>query len=258
MESTQDIIDYLKTDVFKYIVHLKMIDAHGEQMVCHTERDGNRIGILLLLPTRANSFDAKTYPNAEFVVLLAVTDQAILKRTLAAIPLKTHLVFKLVDDLSKTVVLESFPSQRVTAFISYTAQEPRYQPHSSVVISATLDERVSPFYQENGYTPQKMQNYFQQGAMSFTVFDDGEPLATCFTFRNYETIWEIGGVYTHPSHRQQGLARQVVETALHHVLSQGYIPRYQVRETNLASIRVAESLGLKPFVITEHFAYTAK
>ncbi len=91
--------------------------------------------------------------------------------------------------------------------------------------------------------------------MSLTVFEGARPLATCFTFRNYETIWEIGGVYTHPSHRRQGLACQVVETALHSVLSRGYIPRYQVRETNLASMQLAETLGLQAFVTTEHFVY---
>lgn len=235
-----------------------MIDAHADQMVCHYEHAGNQVGVVLLLPTRVNSFDTKTYPDSKFVVLFAGTDSVVLEKMLPSIPIQTNLVFKLVDDMSKHAVLQVFPSQRVTAFVSYTTQESSYRSHSSVVTSAALDERVLPFYQENGYTPQEMHNYFQQGAMSFTLFDDARPLATCFTFRNYETIWEIGGVYTHPSHRQQGLARQVVETALHHVLSQGYIPRYQVRETNLASIRVAESLGLKPFVITEHFAYTAK
>lgn len=258
MEHTEDVIDFLKTDALKYIVHLKMIDAYAEQMVCHTEREGNRIGILLLLPTRVNSFDAKTYPQAEFVVLLATNDPAVLQQIIPFIPTQTNLVFKLVDDLSKHIVLQHFPSQRVTAFVSYTTQDTRFQPKSSVVTSTALDERVIPFYQENGYTPQELQNYFRHGAMSFTVFDDAEPLATCFTFRNYETIWEIGGVSTHPSHRRQGLAHQVVETALYHVLSQGDTPRYQGCETNGASLRLAESFELKPFVTTEHFLYAPK
>ena len=249
---------FLKTDALKYIVHLKMVEAYAEHIVCHYEQDGKQKGVLLLLPTRVNPFDTKTYPGSEFVVLLAATDQAILQRIIQSIPMRTNLVFKLVDDLTKRIVLQHFPSQRVTAFVSYTTQEARFHSHPAVMTCPALDERILPFYQANGYTLQEMQTYFQQGATSFTLYEGAQPLATCFTFRNYGTVWEIGGVYTHPLHRRQGFARRVVETALHQVLAQGYLPRYQVRETNAPSIRLAEAIGLKPFIITEHFYYPAQ
>ena len=83
----------------------------------------------------------------------------------------------------------------------------------------------------------------------------GEFTSICFTFKNYDKIWEIGGVHTAPAQRRKGLARLVVEAALYTVLSRGYIPRYQVAEANIPSIRLAETLGLTRFVVAEHYLY---
>ena len=65
--------------------------------------------------------------------------------------------------------------------------------------------------------------------------------------------WKIGGVYTAPEHRRKDYARQVVLAALAQLKARLLRPRYQVREDNLASCRLAESIGLVPFVVVEHF-----
>ena len=257
MNHLEDIVSYLKTDVLKHIVHLKMIEAYAGQIIGHYERHNSQVGIALLIPTLASPFDAQTYPNSDFIVLLAATDPEILQYIILQIPRKTNLVFKFVDAMTRQIILQRFPAQRVTAYLSYTTQEPRFHSHPSVVMSNRLDKHILPCYLENGYTSQAMARYFEQGAMSFTISDQAQPLSTCFAFRNYEAVWEIGGVYTAAFQRRQGLAKRVVETALHQVLDRGWTPRYQVRETNQPSIRLAEALGLKPFVVTEHFFYDA-
>jgi RimJ/RimL family protein N-acetyltransferase len=78
-------------------------------------------------------------------------------------------------------------------------------------------------------------------------------MAFCFAEQIYTGIWEIGGVYTAPEHRRKGYARQVVLAALAQLKARLLRPRYQVREDNLASCRLAESIGLVPFVVVEHF-----
>ena len=248
---------YLKTDALKHIVHLKMIEAYAEHITCRYERRGAQEGALLLIPTPVIPFDAKTYPGSEFVVLLAGSDQGTIGRLVRHIPRQTSLVFKLVDDMTKDAVLRAFPCQRMAAFVSYTAGERRFRPHPSVVTSAALDERLLPCYQANGYAPGEMEGFFEHGALSFTIYDGAQPLSTCFTFKNYDKIWEIGGVYTAPTQRRKGLARLVVETALDAVLSRGYIPRYQVAETNIPSTRLAETSGLTKFVVAEHYLHRA-
>ncbi len=255
MSHIQNAALYLKTDALKHIVHLKMIEAYAEHITCHYERHGAQAGVLLLIPTPVIPFDAKTYPGSEFVVLLAGSDQETVGRLVRHIPRQSSLVFKLADDMTKAVVLRAFPCQRMAAFVSYTAGERRFRPHPSVVTSAALDARVLPCYQANGYTPGEMEGFFKHGALSFTIYDGAQPLSTCFTFKNYDKIWEIGGVYTAPTQRRKGLARLVVEAALDAVLSRGYIPRYQVAETNIPSMRLAETSGLTEFVVVEHYLH---
>ncbi|MBI5305030.1 MAG: GNAT family N-acetyltransferase [Chloroflexi bacterium] len=257
MEYHHEVVAFLKSNALKHIVHLKMIDAYAEQMICHYAQHDAEQGVLMLLPTLANPFDAKTYPQSEFVVLIAASNQDCVQRLVTHIPRNQNLIFKLVDDMTRQVVINEFPSTRMTAFISYTTDTRRLRSHPQVIASQVLDQRTCACYRENGYTSEEMERFFEQGARSFTIFERDEPISTCFIFRNFENIWEIGGVYTVPSRRRQGFARPVVETALAHVLACGYAPRYQVRETNIASIRLAETLGLEKFVVTEHFVYTA-
>ena len=251
----QSAATYLKTDALKHIVHLKMIEAYAEHITCRYERRGAQEGALLLIPTPVIPFDAKTYPGSKFVVLLAGSDRETVDRLIRHIPRQSSLVFKFVDDMTKDAVLRAFPCQRMAAFMSYTAAERRFRPHSSAITSAALDERVLPCYQANGYAPGELEGFFKHGALSFTIYAGAQPLSTCFTFKNYDKIWEIGGVYTALAQRRKGLARLVVETALYAVLSRGYIPRYQAAETNIPSIRLAQSLGLTKFVVAEHYLH---
>jgi GNAT superfamily N-acetyltransferase len=254
MKSLDEVVAYLKTDPFKYIVHLKMIDAYREHIIWHADQVGDQIGVMLLLPTKVSPFDAKTYPTSDWVVLLAASNPAVADQLVQHLPCQSNLIFKLVDDLSKAAVFRLFPAKRITAFISYTTHGDVFLADPDVVVSTELDERLLPCYQANGYTLPELLHFFRQGALSFSLYA-GEPRATCLVFKNYEQIWEIGGVYTAPAYRRQGLAKRVVATAINTLLNQGKIPRYQMVETNTASLELAENLGLERFVTTEHYLY---
>jgi RimJ/RimL family protein N-acetyltransferase len=253
METLEDVIAFLKTDLFKYVVHLKMLDAFAGEMRWYGEPGG----VALLLPTAVNPYDAHTYPDSDWIVFLAASDDETAGRLVQRLPRRERLVFKLVDDLTQTAVLRDFPARRVTGFVSYTLREAAFPFDPDVMVSRELDARLLPCFEANGYTRPELERCFSQGSLSFSRFaaDTGVPLATCFVFKNYEQIWEIGGVHTVPAYRRQGLARCVVAAAARELLSQGRIPRYQVKETNLASIGLAENLGMRPFVTTQHFEY---
>jgi ribosomal protein S18 acetylase RimI-like enzyme len=66
-------------------------------------------------------------------------------------------------------------------------------------------------------------------------------------------MWEVGGVVTAPGHRRKGLGARVVRTALSEVGRRGLKPRYQVEEHNVASIALARSVGLAPFLTIAHY-----
>jgi RimJ/RimL family protein N-acetyltransferase len=81
------------------------------------------------------------------------------------------------------------------------------------------------------------------------------PLATCFAFANWGPVWEVGGVFTPEAARRRGHGARAVRAALRELGLRGLLPRYQVHERNLASIRLAESAGLRPFLHLVHYMH---
>jgi GNAT superfamily N-acetyltransferase len=259
MRTLAEILAFLKAEPLKYIIHLKMLDSFAGVMRWDCEPGG----VALLLPAAANPYDATTYPGAEWIVFLAVNDPATaskLVERLARDPwvwnpgTGARLVFKLVDAVSREAVLAAFPARRVTGFVSYTTEQADLPHDPWVEVAAQLDPRLVPCYQSNGYTLPELERMFGQESRSFSLFaETGAPQSTCMIFKNFGPVWEIGGVYTDPANRRQGLGRRVVARAVQELLESGRIPRYQVKESNLASRALAEGLGMRPFVYTEHF-----
>ena len=84
---------------------------------------------------------------------------------------------------------------------------------------------------------------------------DGDAVSACLAFENYGPVWEVGGVVTTPAHRRHGLGTRVVRTALAELADRGLAPRYQVEEHNTASIGLARSAGLAPFLTIVHYTH---
>jgi ribosomal protein S18 acetylase RimI-like enzyme len=104
----------------------------------------------------------------------------------------------------------------------------------------------------NGYLEGELGRHFADGARWLGAERDGRIRAAGFVFRNFENVWEIGGLHTDPDYRRQGLARQVVLGALRHLAASGCIPRYQVRSDNGPSVALAGACGLRVFLRLDH------
>jgi GNAT superfamily N-acetyltransferase len=232
-----------------------MLTAYPDAIQVQYHEDGAESGVLLLLPTQVSPFDRQTYPSTTYVALLSVTHPQIAQSLLAHIPVGCALVFKLIDAGDREAVEQRFRLTRATAYISYTAAAgSRFTPSDTVVIAERVDERCFELYTAQGYTRDEVQSFFSAGhALSFAFYRDDAPVAACFAYRNFERVYEIGGVYTLPDQRRLGHARKLVEAALHMLLRRGHVPRYQVHELNQPSIRLAEAIGLERFVTIEHW-----
>jgi RimJ/RimL family protein N-acetyltransferase len=257
---TQQVIAFLRHDVLRNIVLLKMLHTYAEAIQCYYVETDSGAGVLLMLPTKVSPFDAQTYPSSEYVVLLSTTTSPMVQALLPHVPTNCPLVFKFLDLHDRVEVERQFSLKRKTAYLSFTCvPESRFSDSTEVVVSDRVDERYLDLYEEQGYQLDEVQAYFATGqALSFALYQNNLPLSTCFAYLNFEPVWEIGGVYTLPSERQKGYAGQVVETALHTLAQNKRIPRYQVHEDNHASIRLAERLGLCKFVTVEHYVYEHK
>ncbi len=95
------------------------------------------------------------------------------------------------------------------------------------MVADQLDERCLALYERQGHERAEVAQLFAAGeAFSCTCCRDEQPVASCLAFRNFEQIWEVGGLFTLPSERRKGLARRLVETALHELAARGLTPRY--------------------------------
>ena len=250
-------VELLEHDPLRNIVLLKTLSHYSEAIRCHLHDRPEAAGVLLLLPGGTSSFDRQNYPGTDHVVFIAVTEPAVLPELLARVPRGERLLFKLMEPQLNTLVRRFFSLERVNAFVSYTeAPGKLYAAADGVTVAGMPGSACLDLYAAMGHSREELGAHFANGcALSFTVYENDKPLASCFTFQNYGKIYEIGGVYTDPGQRRRGLARKVVETALHHLGHAGFSARYQVQEDNRASIRLAESIGLSYVVTYEHWRH---
>jgi GNAT superfamily N-acetyltransferase len=256
-QDNRKVQNYLKRDPLKHIIHLKTLNTYPHDVETFYAACGEAQGVLLLLPTVISPYDLQTYPASHYLVLPAADDLAVSRQLLDHVPSHVPLVFKFIDTVIESAARERFNLERVGAFHSYTSVPgATYQAGEDVVVSPRLDTRLLPLYSYNGYDPVFVQSHFAaRRAFSCTIYDLAEPVSTCLVYQNYDTIWEIGAVYTQPGYRARGLASQVVVAALDQLLVDHCIPRYQIFEQNVASQGLAEAIGLRRFLTVTHFFY---
>ncbi|WNS45125.1 GNAT family N-acetyltransferase [Paenibacillus sp. MMS20-IR301] len=254
MSHYEAVMSRLRQHPLRNITLLKMMTAYHDKIDSYLIEQQAHWGVLLLMPAGTFAYDKRTYPEADTVVMMDYCHPEVFQALLALLPMDARYVFKLQKEAYLKELAPYFKLLKVRSIYSYsTAEDQSFIPDADCLVSEDLDERLLPLWTANDYSLEEIRGYFQAGAFSATLFDGELPLSTCIVFRNEESIWEIGAVHTVPAARRKGLAQRVVRTALAHTLQRGYIPRYQVLEDNLASITLAESLGLKLAVKLEHW-----
>lgn len=257
---SQPLLTFLNQNPLKNIVLLKMLAAYPADCQCFYAEQGTDRGVLLLLPTPVVPYDRHIYPSTTYLVLLSTTGLAMTEAILPFIPRNCQLICKLMDAHDQIALRQVFHLQRTMAFVSYTAAPgSEFTADAEVSVATQPDEACWAIYGSQGHERASIEPLFAlQEAIAFACYADATPLSACFAYRNYGAIWEIGSVYTAENARRQGYARRLVQTALHVLLAQQRIPRYQVHEQNAPSLALAEALGLDRFLTMEHFLAEAK
>ncbi len=259
MTNHEKIYVCLERHLLKNVVPLKMLAAYAHGIEAFHAGVGEDEGVLLLLETAVSPFDAATYPASDKVVLLASHSPTVTESLVQHIPTNKNLVCKLCQEADKEIIAQRIPLQRQTAYLSFTAPQHgsrHWSIQEAVVISQAWDEQLMPLFAQNHYTQEEVAGFFAAAqTWNFAIFNEDKPVCACLAYKNYDAIWEIGALYTLPEYRQQGLAQQVIETAVSTLLAHNLIPRYQIREDNIASRKLAEKLGLQQFLTTTHYLH---
>jgi len=251
----EKIINLLLTDEVSYLSHLKMIEQYGDKIIYKLIEKQNEWALSLLIPTCLSSFDIAAYPETTYIVYIAASGTNTSRDIVCELPTDCHLVFKVSKFREKESIKERFNPTFIKSFVSYSTDKPIINNYSSVIFASKIDELLLPLWLENGYDRGDIENYFNKGANSFSVFSGNKPLSTCIIFSSSKNIWEIGAVRTISNERGKGFGKLVVGAAVNHIIKMGKKPNYQVMHANLSSIKLAESLGLQNILTLEHLYY---
>ncbi|KKC48880.1 hypothetical protein VE23_20250 [Paenibacillus sp. D9] len=243
----------LQSDPLLHITLLKMLESFGGGMTAHMAEEGEQWGALLLLPAELNAYDRLTYPEASHAGFLAGNSDSLLLGLLDRLPESGRFVFKLQLPRFKAILASRFRLEKARGFYTYTAGDTAFQAplDGRIVETSGVDDGLASFW-----TPpeaEELLGYINKGARLFALYEGDEPASVCAAFPNFGPIWEIGFLRTRERFQGRGLAKQVVSAAMASIGKDGRIARYHVLETNEASIKVAESVGLSRAVHLEHF-----
>jgi GNAT superfamily N-acetyltransferase len=245
----------LERDPLRNIVLLRHLQAFPGHTRAHRVEDSRGAATLVLFDISAGAWDRRIYPMAAWAALITSDHPALTRRLLAFVPHDAGIVFKLASDADREAVAAAFPVERTLAILSFAARA-SFAPDAQVRVTRDPDAGLYALFESQHHSRTWLEPQIRSGRAFICALDhDGRPHAVCFAFENYGTIWEVGGVFTLPACRGQGLAARVVRTALAELQALALVPRYQVQDDNVASIRLAESVGLERFLTITHFLH---
>jgi predicted GNAT family acetyltransferase len=233
---------YLEQQPLKNITGLKMLYTYPDACTVSARSDG----VLIMLRPSAMPYDHETYPHAKQIVLLysdlSQTTTALLK----SVPHLSPTIWKIISSEVQAVVAQHFALTRLRAFVSFTDNQ-MYSPDVSITTtpSQVALEKYAALGHQNNWL---LDLIAQQKAFCCEL-----PQSVCFAFANHQNIWEVGGVYTNPEARGQGLAARVVRSSIAELQRRGLRTRYQVHEDNTASIALAQHIGLEQVCTITHW-----
>lgn len=257
----QAVIDELARDPLRNLVLLKQLLAHPDHVRVHRATGQRGTATLVVLDVAASPYDRQAYPKAALAAFIASDHPDLTAALLSHLPApgtsSGGIVFKLSSAADLAPVAARYLVERRTAFVSFTTSEASgVAPAPGVDVTSAPGEEALCLFEQQGHDRTWLRPLLESGkAFACVAKDGGETLAACIAFESHGPMWEVGGVVTAPAHRRQGHGARVVRTALAEFGRCGLVPRYQVEEHNAASIALARSAGLAPFLTITHYAH---
>ena len=253
MTTTHHAIATLARDPQRNIVLLKHLEAFPDHTSLHHLTSAAGTATLVLLETAASPYDRATYPATTCAALISSDDPDLTRHLLEFVPDRVGVVFKVAGDADGAVIAARFAVRQVAEFWSFTS-EAAFAGDTDVDLTLAPSDAAFELFQAQGHARSWLEPLLKTDrAFACTIGPRNGPFAVCFGFENYGKIWEIGGVVTPSDYRGRGFASRVVRTALAELARRKLTPRYQLDRTNLPSIRLAESVGLRRFLVITHF-----
>lgn len=254
--TTGEVIERLRKEALRHIVALKLLRLYSQHARLQLREEGPNWALTVVFPASVADYDARTYPTAEFVVVVDGNSANMMRALLGDLP-AAEIVLKTSHEAIACSALERGGRLQRT-FISFTGGERALPIPEDVADGTALDPDLAEAFARFGNDVSFLDNAFRHGARWFAKRCGNEVRSACVVYQNFESVWEIAGVFTQPEWRRQGLARRVVSAGLQHLLRAKLQPRYQVDAENHASVKLARSLALTEFLRVEHISMPAR
>ncbi|HLG46077.1 MAG TPA: GNAT family N-acetyltransferase [Reyranella sp.] len=239
-------------DPLRHVVLLKQLLAYPGHVQAYRSSSPAGSAILLALEASASAYDRQTYPEADIVAFVASDHPDLTAALLPCLPRDVGIVFKLSCEADLPPVRTKFSVVRRTAFVSFTADSAA-AADAEVRLTTRPGETAFRLFESQGHERSWVEAMLAgDRAFACVLERAGDTASVCLVYENWGPVWEVGGVVTAPDYRRKGLGARVVRTALAELGRRGLKPRYQVEEHNVASIALARSVGLAPFLTIAH------
>lgn len=252
---------FLAADKLRNIHLLKMLavyPGHARLFGAHASGDH---AALVRLPVAVAGYDRVHYPDARWIAVVSATQVDLARQVIGnALASPDHVpgcwVFKCMD-AAVVDALRSFGTvTRATSFISFTGAAKGLFALQHVVQSAREPAQpvLDMLAHGGGYAREEVLSFFREAdGRGYWTGNAGAPQAVCMSFALQDDVYEIAALYTSPEFRRQGYAHSLVSAACNDLRTRHRLLRYQAREDNEPSIRLARRLGLSEFLCVEHW-----
>jgi GNAT superfamily N-acetyltransferase len=252
---------FLAADKLRSIHLLKMLAVYPTQVRLFTVSEAGDHAVLVRLPVAVAGYDREHYPEARWIGVISA-ERADLARQVFEQTLKSsdhapgRWVLKCMDSAAVDGIRSIGAVTRATSFISYTGAASLLSGAKHVVQTtrAPMEAFLDLIVSSGGYAREEALSFFRDAdGRGYWIGEAGTPKAACMCFALHEEVYEIAALYTHPEFRRQGYARSLVDAACEELRKRNRLLRYQAREDNEPSIRLARKLGLCEFLRVEHW-----
>ncbi len=250
-------IAHLSESPFDNLLTLKMLSMFPNECTTTLYKDESGWVCRTEFGAKVSAWDRNEYPLADCIMMLDGNSPSIFGHILRHQPTDL-LVYKVHDQWSRFILGENPYFYHANSFHSYSDMSQALDTGQSdvpvVEQHSQYDSEAAALFVASGFVAQEFRFHLNRGAQWFAVREKNRIVSFCLIFQIFGKIWEIGGVLTLREYRRKGFAKAVISAALGYLNAFKLIPRYQFHYQNSASRCLAESLGLKPRLIVDHYA----
>jgi len=232
----QRVIDSFKSDVIRHVFAFYDIQYEPEHTTVYAAfENSNLTGYVLI------------YTALDFPSVVLECEKGIAEKLLEYAP-KNHFIVHVPPNLLP-IIEDKFPKAKyyVEDWMLVKKGQANFfrSEHVHRLCSEDDASRLGILLSSRKDRPKRTKKYMDWISKTpiYGVSIDSELVSYAGSFLQLPQVWMIGGVYTHPNHRNKGYATLATSTVTEEALKHAEAAALFVRSDNYSAIRVYEKIG---------------